>query len=80
MQSNLDPKAKMADRAKRPENIIMGNKREAGGENTDRQTNRVTMHREDDHVEYLTLFAQSPAPPQKKKIKVCRRLGKIIKG
>lgn len=66
IQSYLDPKAKMADRAKRQENIIMGNKREAGGENTDQQTNRVTMYREDDHVEYLTFFAHS----KKKKIKL----------
>lgn len=51
----------------------MGNKREAGRENTDQQTNRVTMYREDDHVEYLTLFAQShPAPPKKKKLKYVR--------
>lgn len=45
----------------------MGNKREAGGENTDRRTNRVTMYREDDHGEYLTLFAHSK---KKKKIKL----------
>lgn len=68
----------MEDRAKRLENIIMHSKREAGGENTDGQINRVTMYREDDHVEYLILSAQSKK--KKKKIKVCRRLGKIIKG
>lgn len=65
MQSNIDPEAKMAHRAKRQENIIMGNKREAGGESTDGQTNRVTMYREDNNVEYLgPFFAHS-----KKKLK-----------
>lgn len=29
LKAMLDPKAKMSDRAKRRENIIMGNKREA---------------------------------------------------
>lgn len=53
----LDPKAKMADRAKRLENIIPGNKRETKGAKIQiyrpRRVERVTTE------QYLTFLAQS---------------------
>lgn len=57
----LDPKAKIADRQKRQENITMGNKREAEGGKKQiyGPTGRVTIYREDGNLEYLTLFARS---------------------